>query len=146
MKPALLEIELQSTGWQDHMPTCVIEINNRVEYNEVIAKPTNAVVELNDAADKTHIVRIHLRNKCADDTEVDKAGNIVNDVLLHINDIKLNGISINTKMYHNPIYVHNKNRDIDRITDQYVGVMGFNGYIELLITSPAAMWIAEILT
>ena len=92
----------------------------------------------------THVIKIRLENKTSQDTKVEN-GEIVGDMLLNVDDIKIDDISLGHLMW-------NANYKLDQ-QQQYQGKeidhldncvnLGWNGTYILTFDSPFYIWLLE---
>lgn len=90
-----------------------------------------------------HELRIVMKYKTAEHTDMDDAGNIIRDARLIISDIKFDDIDLGHTFLTNTTYTHNFNGSGDSIDDKFFGEMGCNGTVNLKFTTPAHLWLLE---
>lgn len=92
-----------------------------------------------------HTLKIRLENKDSTDTANDENGNIINDMLLNIDNIEIDEISIGsllwTAEYHLDEPHEYQGETITRL-DHCVN-LGWNGTYVLKFTSPFYLWLLE---
>jgi hypothetical protein len=131
--PNNADVPLGCEIWIDD--TCLI---NTDHVNETL----NVEHEFSEA-DGEHSLRITLKNKLSEHTQVDESGNIVSDALLTISNISFEGIDCSQIMKDLAVYRHNFNDTADQIDDQFFDCMGCNGTVELKFTMPLYLWLLE---
>lgn len=93
--------------------------------------------------DQEHQLRIKLKNKQSFHTKIDEQGHIVHDAVININNIELNGISVNELIWKMAHYVHDCNGTQDTRLDKFFGSVGCNGEIKLDFQCPVYLWLLE---
>jgi hypothetical protein len=104
--------------------------------------PTVVAHEFSDD-DGEHSLRITLKNKLPDHTQVDDRGNIVSDSLLSVTEILFDEIDCTQIVHDHAVYRHNLNGTGPEIQDKFFGDMGCNGTVELKFTTPVYLWLLE---
>jgi hypothetical protein len=100
------------------------------------------VIEIADD-DSDHELKFILKNKTADHTQVDDAGNIVVDATLTITDLAFEEIKLGHMVTEQAVYSHNFNETQKEIQDEFYGVMGCNGTVSLKFSTPIYLWLLE---
>jgi hypothetical protein len=100
------------------------------------------VVEIADD-DSDHELKFILKNKTADHTQVDDAGNIVVDATLTITDLAFEEIRLGHLFTEHAVYTHDFNGTQKEIQDEFYGVMGCNGTVSLKFSTPIYLWLLE---
>jgi len=93
--------------------------------------------------DGEHILRITLKNKLPEHTQIDDQDNIVSDALLSVTEITFDEIDCNQIAHTHAVYQHNLNGTAPAIEDRFFGDMGCNGTVELKFTTPVYLWLLE---
>jgi hypothetical protein len=93
--------------------------------------------------DGEHELRIVMKHKTPDHTDVNEAGEIVRDARLIISDIKFDEVALGHTFLEKTIYKHDFNGSGDAVEDQFFGEMGCNGTVSLKFTTPAYLWLLE---
>jgi len=100
------------------------------------------VIEIADD-DGKHELRFVLKNKTADHTQVDDAGNIVADATLTVTDLAFDEIQLKNMFTEQAVYTHDFNGTQKEIQDEFYGVMGCNGTVSLKFSTPIYLWLLE---
>jgi hypothetical protein len=87
-----------------------------------------------------HILEIELANKLPRHTVV-RIGEIISDQVVEIGNFAINGIEIDSIIPQCAVYWHNNNQPGQLNPDEFYGVMGCNGRIELSFASPIRNWL-----
>jgi hypothetical protein len=100
------------------------------------------VVEIADD-DGEHELRFILKNKTADHTQVDEAGNIVADATLTVTDLAFDEIRLGHMVTEQAVYTHDFNGTQKEIQDKFYGEMGCNGTVSIKFSTPIYLWLLE---
>ena len=93
--------------------------------------------------DSQHELRLVLKNKTAEHTQIDEAGNIVTDARLRITDIAFDEIKLGHMFVEQAVYTHEFNGTGTPIKDKFYGELGCNGTVSLKFTAPVYLWLLE---
>lgn len=133
-------------------PKFLIKINDEVKCESIITTDSNVTeyfefqIELKEG---NHFLNIEFLNKSSDDTKLDEAGNIIEDLLLNIDSIEIDEIDIGFLRYthsiYNPIYPDNYLNDQQKEIKAVKNCinLGWNGTWQLPFTSPVYIWLLE---
>jgi hypothetical protein len=113
-----------------------------VKYGDSVSEPTDIEHEFNDD-DGEHTLRITLKNKLPEHTQVDDQDNILSDVLLNVGGISFDEIDCTQIVQDLAVYRHNLNGTGPAIEDRFFGDLGCNGTVELKFTTPVYLWLLE---
>lgn len=109
-----------------------------------VAGPQHLYYEVDDSDETQHQLKLVLKNKTWDHTQLDQAGNIVKDAQLEITNVKFDGIELGHLFVKLNQYHHqNNNPDSDVIVDKLYQTMGCNGYVTLNFSTPIYLWLLE---
>jgi len=90
-----------------------------------------------------HTLEIELWGKLPEHTKIDSQGVILEDVLIYVTDICVDGIDLGTVFEEHARYHHDHNGTTDAITQTFHGIMGCNGCVRLTFASPVYQWLLE---
>lgn len=127
------KIPLGTEVWVDN--TCVINVEHVdriVHFSHVLAED-----------DAEHELRIVMKHKTPDHTELDDSGAIVRDAVLLVSDIKFDEIALGQVFLDQAVYTHDFNGSQPQIQDKLFGEMGCNGTVSLKFTAPTYLWLLE---
>ena len=127
------KIPLGTEVWIDN--TCVVN----VEHVDRIVHFSHEMLD----NDGEHELRIVMKHKTADHTEVNETGEIVRDVMLIISDVKFDEIELGQIFLEKTTYAHDFNGSQALIEDKFFGNMGCNGTVSLKFTTPTYLWLLE---
>lgn len=95
----------------------------------------------NDAG--AHVLKFVLSGKQNKHTVINEHNTIVDDVLIKITDVEIDGINIDQILFNQAEYYHNFNGNGCETVESYIGVLGCNGDVKLPFVSPVYIWILE---
>jgi hypothetical protein len=94
--------------------------------------------------DAKHELRLVMKNKILDHTQVDLAGNIISDARLVITNLAFEDIALGHLFTKHAIYTHDQNAQLPTpVQDKFYGEMGCNGTVSLKFTTPVYLWLLE---
>ena len=100
-------------------------------------------VELDDQDDAEHELRLVLKNKTTEHTQVDEQGNIITDARLVITDMAFDEIRLGHMFFEQAVYTHDFNGTGKTTEDKFYGEMGCNGTVSLKFATPMYLWLLE---
>ena len=127
------KITLGTEVWIDNI--CVVN----VEHVDRIVHFSHVLEEDNTE----HELRIVMKHKTPDHTELDNAGNIIRDAMLSISDIKFDEIALGQVLLNKAVYTHDFNGSQPPVDDKFFGDLGCNGTVSLKFTAPTYLWLLE---
>ena len=133
ISPSNTAVLLGCEVWIDD--TCVFD-------QDRVSEPVDVAHEFSDD-DSEHTLRITLKNKLPEYTQIDDQDNIVSDALLSVTEITFDEIDCNQIAHTHAVYRHNLNGTGPEIEDRFFGDMGCNGTVELKFTTPVYLWLLE---
>jgi len=99
-------------------------------------------VDISDA-DAEHELRLIMKNKTAEHTQIDETGNIIADARLKISDISFDEIQLGHMVTEQAVYEHSFNSTAPPTQDKFYGDMGCNGTVSLKFSTPIYLWLLE---
>ena len=90
-----------------------------------------------------HTLKLVLKGKQPSHTTINESGEIISDAKLQISNLAVDNIPLGQIVNEKTIYTHNFNGHSDVVKDQFFGVMGCNGTVELRFTTPIYLWLLE---
>jgi hypothetical protein len=117
--------------------------NKLLQQNNTITGSNNITVEVDDEEEAEHELKFVLKNKTPEHTKVDSDGNILDDTVVKISDLKFDGIELGHMFYEQAVYRHNFNGSGPETEDKFFGIMGCNGAVTLKFTTPMYLWLLE---
>jgi hypothetical protein len=127
------KITLGTEVWIDNICVVNVEHVDRVVHFSHVLEEDNA----------EHELRIVMKHKTPDHTELDDAGNIIRDAMLSISDIKFDEIALGQVLLNKAVYTHDFNGSQPPVDDKFFGDLGCNGTVSLKFTAPTYLWLLE---
>ena len=119
-------------------------INQRKFLDVEHVKETQKItVELDDQDDAEHELRLVLKNKTTEHTQVDAHGNIITDARLLITDLAFDEIQLGHMLVEQAVYTHDFNGNGATTQDKFYGELGCNGTVSLKFATPMYLWLLE---
>ncbi len=128
------KIPIGTEVWIDNI--CVVNV-------EHVDRIVHFSHTLNDDDEADHELRIVMKHKITEHTELDDTGNIVRDVMLTISDVKFDDIELCKLFLEKSTYTHDFNGSQAAVEDQFFGNMGCNGTVSLKFSAPTYLWLLE---
>jgi hypothetical protein len=116
--------------------------NNNIYTNDHVTVPeiVEALVEDDDQA---HELRIIVKNKLPEHTEIDAGGVIIKDACLTVKNISFDDIELNHLFAEHSVYRHNYNGTGAWTDDTFFETLGCNGTVSFKFTTPIYLWLLE---
>ena len=93
--------------------------------------------------DGEHELRLVLKNKLSEHTQMDVNNTIVSDARISVSDIEFDGIALNQLVPNLAEYQHNFNGTGELSVHKFYGELGCNGTVTLKFTTPIYLWLLE---
>ena len=93
--------------------------------------------------DAEHELRLIMKNKTIEHTQVDEHGNIMADARLVITDLAVDDIQLGHMLVEHSVYTHEFNGHGKYSKEKFYGEMGCNGTVILKFTTPMYLWLLE---
>lgn len=138
------KIELSAKFW-NKMPEFSILINDELTHRAAIDSSGSSVISFeHEVNDGLNTIAIRLENKESSDTVVDN-GTIVNDMLLNIDEISIEGVSLGHIVRNGVYYLDQEQQYQGNMITQLESCvnLGWNGTYRLNFSSPFYMWLLE---
>ena len=138
------KISLTGTFW-DRRPQFSVWLDDHVVTQSEIASSAEQIVSFERRVDEgSHTLKIRLENKTNADTNI-KNGEVVKDMLLNIDDITIDDISLGNLLWSAEYILDEKQmyqgKEIDHL-DGFIN-LGWNGTYVLKFSSPFYIWLLE---
>jgi hypothetical protein len=120
-----------------------VRLDSTVVYeNAHITETINFSHEISDEEGE-HQLEIELFGKRPEHTKIDDAGEIVQDALITLKNIHLDGIDIEQILQDLVEYHHDFNGTQSPVVHKFYGSFGCNGQIRLKFITPVYLWLLE---
>ena len=93
--------------------------------------------------DGEHELRLVLKNKLSEHTQVDADNTIISDARISVSHIEFDGIALDQLVPDLAEYQHNFNGTGSLTIDKFYGELGCNGTVTLKFTTPVYLWLLE---
>ena len=138
------KISLTGTFW-DRRPQFSVWLDDHVVIQSEIASSAEQIVSFERRVDEgDHTLKIRLENKTTSDTVIEN-GEVVKDMLLNIDDIMIDDISLCNLLWSAEYILDKKETYKGQNIDHLDGCvnLGWNGTYVLKFTSPFYVWLLE---
>jgi hypothetical protein len=112
------------------------------DFAEIVG-PTSVSILVNDNVEQEHELKFVLKNKTQDHTKVDETGNILQDSVVEIKNLRFDNIEIGHVFYEKAVYHHDFNGSGADTQEKFYGTMGCNGTVSLKFITPMYLWLLE---
>lgn len=96
-----------------------------------------------DDVEAEHVLKLVLKNKQPDHTQLSELGEILQDSCLTISNLLFDDIELEQIINNLSVYQHDFNGTQALTTDKFFGTMGCNGTVELKFSTPIYLWLLE---
>lgn len=128
----------------------LIPLGAEVWVNQEKVFDTNALTELAkvryefaDDVEQQYCLRIVLKNKLPEHTEIDAEGNIISDSMIIAQNFELEEIDITHIVHDNMQYQHDFNGSGNTVTEKFYGALGCNGVASMTFATPIYVWLLD---
>jgi hypothetical protein len=90
-----------------------------------------------------HEIKFILKNKQPEHTKISDTGEIIEDSMLYVKNLKFNDIVLEEILCNLAVYDHDFNGTGTPIADKFFGSLGCNGTVTLKFTTPVYQWLLE---
>ena len=137
-------ISLTGTFW-DRRPQFSVWLDDHVVIQSEISSAAEQIISFERRVDEgAHELKIRLENKTTNDTVIE-SGEAVKDMLLNIDDITIDDISLGNLLWSAEYILDKKQMYKGQEVDHLDGCvnLGWNGTYVLKFTSPFYVWLLE---
>ena len=138
------KISLTGTFW-DRRPQFSVWLDDHVVIQSEITSSAEQIISFVRKVDEgSHTLKIRLENKTTADTIIEN-GKVVNDMLLNIDDVTIDDISLGNLLWSAEYILDGKQMYQGKEIDHLDGCvnLGWNGTYTLKFTSPFYIWLLE---
>ena len=138
------KISLTGTFW-DQRPQFSVWLDDHVVIQSEITSSAEQIISFERKVDEgSHTLKIRLENKTTADTIIEN-GKVVNDMLLNIDDITIDDISLGNLLWSAEYILDRKHIYKGQTIDHLDGCvnLGWNGTYILKFSSPFYIWLLE---
>ena len=140
-----IEVDLEMDVWKDTQdPRVVVKVDEIVLFDDVLKEDKVIKESIEIEEDTHHSLSVKFYNKQLDDTVVNSDGEIEQDLMLTIKNIKFDGIDLGMIPYNKGIlYPNQSNPYAPRGAVKNITNIGWNGVWEMHFSSPTYIWLLE---
>lgn len=125
--------------------TLSFSIDEQVLWQGLIDRAQTVRVEWpEDDAPQNHALKFQMSGKRIEHTTMENHV-ITADCSLRISNFTMDGILIQQHLENHNRYCHDHNGNSDPVCEQFYGIMGCNGTVELQFNTPVYVWFLETL-
>ena len=137
------DISLSGTYW-DKKPQYSVWLDDHVVTQSEVSNAVHNVKFQRNVSEGPHTLKIRLENKTNADTVI-KDGEVVNDLILNIDDIIIDDISLGNLLWSAEYILDKKQQYKGQEIEHLDGCvnLGWNGTYVLKFTSPFYVWLLE---
>ena len=84
-----------------------------------------------------------MRGKMPGHTQMSDSGEILNDRVIKISDVRFDDIELGYMFMEQSRYYHNNNDSTEPVVEQFYGTIGCNGRVEMRFSTPIYLWLLE---
>jgi hypothetical protein len=144
MENPILSFKTKAIGLVCDDLILVVRLNNNIIFNQSMGTNIESVLyQFDDENESTYLLEFELMGKMPWHTQIDNNGNIIQDCLVHVYDIKFDDISIDELMFKLAKYHHDFNGTKEAVVDSFFGELGCNGIVRFEFDSPVYIWLLE---
>jgi hypothetical protein len=96
-----------------------------------------------DDVEAEHTLKLVLKNKLPEHTQLSELGEILQDSCLTVSNLLFDDIELEQIVNNLSVYQHDFNGTQNITTQQFFGTMGCNGTVELKFSTPIYIWMLE---
>ena len=120
-----------------------VRFNNTSVFKTDHLKETTVVSFSCSDDDGEHVLEIELTGKLPEHTKITESGEIVQDALISVDQISIDGIDLGVIFSTLAKYTHNFNGTGKTVTERCYNQLGCNGVVTFKFTTPIYLWILE---
>jgi hypothetical protein len=120
-----------------------IWIDNQKLFDQAHVQESHQISTDFSDSDGEHELRLVLKNKLSEHTQVDANNTIVSDARISVSNIEFEGIALNQLVPALAEYQHNFNGTGELSVHKFYGELGCNGTVSLKFTTPIYLWLLE---
>lgn len=141
MENCVLSFQASSNGTGLHL---TVRLDHNIIFDQPISQDTITVNhKFDDTIEQAHLLEFELSGKQPHHTVLDTNNNIIKDLLLTINNIHFDDISLDETVFKLGQYMHTFNDTKEPVCQNFYGSMGCNGVLSFEFASPVYIWLLE---
>lgn len=100
-------------------------------------------IEIDDNIEDSHVLELQMSGKTKYHTVLSENGEIIQDRVIEIADVDIEGIEIDYLFTQSSVYSHNFNSTGNPVDEVFYGTMGCNGTVRFSFSTPVYLWLLE---
>jgi len=141
MQQAEITFLVRATGPDLHLS--LILDGQEIQCLEPSAEDQKISVQINDDVELEHCLSLVMSGKHMDHTKIDEQGQILEDRVIEITDVRIDDIELGYVFTQTAKYTHDHNSTSTETTDSFYGIMGCNGRVDFRFNTPVYLWLLE---
>lgn len=121
----------------------VILDGQEIQSLEPTAEDQKISLQINDDIESEHCLSLIMSGKQMDHTKIDDQGQIVEDRMIEITDVRMDDIELGYIFTQLAKYTHDHNGTSEITTVPFYGTMGCNGRVDFRFNTPVYLWLLE---
>jgi hypothetical protein len=99
--------------------------------------------EFDDEIEQQHSVKIVLKNKTAQHTQINEKLEIIGDSVVEVKNFRLDDIDIDQVVREQAVYSHSFNSSGEYTDHKFYNTLGCNGIVKFKFSTPSYLWLLE---
>jgi hypothetical protein len=141
MQQAEIAFLVRATG--PDLRFSVILDGQEIQILEPTAENQKISFQINDDVESEHCLSLVMSGKQMDHTKIDEQGQILEDRVIEITDVRIDDIELGYVFTQTAQYTHDHNGTGKETTVPFYGIMGCNGQVDFRFTTPVYLWLLE---
>ena len=141
MQQAEIAFSVRSTG-SDLYLTVILD-GQQIQVVQPTAEDQKISLQINDDVETEHCLTLVMSGKQMDHTKIDDQGQILEDRVIEITDVRIDDIELGYVFTKTAQYTHDLNGTSDLVAVPFYGTMGCNGRVDFNFTTPVYLWLLE---
>lgn len=137
------EISFQVRATGSDLYLSVVLDGVQIDKIQPTAEDQTISLQINDDVAAEHCLALIMTGKHMDHTRIDEQGKIMEDRVIEITDVRMDGIELGYVFTQTAQYTHDHNGTSESVTQPFYGIMGCNGCVEFGFTTPVYRWLLE---
>jgi hypothetical protein len=140
-----IELELAATSECTDISIAIYCNNNLLLSSTASRDPRTIIYEIDDAPND-HLLSLVMTGKNHTHTIVDDNGNIVEDIYFKITKLEFDELDMTEIFCQGKLcYTHSFNSDQPQLLDEFYGIIGCNGTVNIEFSTPIYLWLLDYL-
>jgi hypothetical protein len=110
-----------------------------------VIEPQKISVLIPDQNEAEHVLKLVMKNKKLEHTQLDNQGNILQDCILIVSDLAFDKVIASHAFYSLAKYDHDFNGSGPATQQKFFGELGCNGTVKLEFSTPMYEWLLDYL-